>query len=112
MKNVSIKDFPDEVLKPSYERPIIVMFHASWCGPCKTMKPIMDNLAQRLKFDLIGVDGGTETQLAESEGIRNVPTLIAFQDGKQVARLAGGQAEANVRRFLVGVGVGQGALGF
>lgn len=106
MYNTERDLFLQEVLKPSYDRPIVVMFHASWCGPCKSMKPLIERLAGEVPFDLIGVDGGRDRELAASEGVRAVPSLLVYKDGAQVgATLAGAKNESQIRDWLFANGV-------
>ncbi len=106
MRNTTNTAFLDDVLGPSYATPMVVMFHASWCGPCKSMKPLVERLAAELPFVLVGVDGGAERELAASEGVRGVPALLVYKDGKQVgASLAGAKTEAQIRSYLAAAGV-------
>lgn len=105
MHNTSNTAFFDDVLAPSYVAPVVVMFHASWCGPCKSMKPLVERLAAG-KFHLVGVDGGAERELASSEGVRGVPSILVYREGKQVgAPSVGGKTEAQLREFLAAAGV-------
>jgi thioredoxin 1 len=71
--------------------PVVVDFFATWCGPCKRLSPMLDNLAgpltNRVKF--IKVDVDQSANLARQFGIEGVPTLIFFKDGKVVDRLVG-----------------------
>lgn len=106
MYNTDGEFFFEDVLKDSYERPVVVMFHASWCGPCKSMKPLVERLAAALPFELVGVDGGVERELAASESVRGVPTLLVYKNGKQVgASLTGAKNESQIREFLAKCGV-------
>jgi putative thioredoxin len=106
MYNTHNTAFFDDVLKASYARPVVVMFHASWCGPCKSMKPLVERLSTEIGFTLVGVDAGTERQLAASESVRAVPTLIVYKDGKAVGSpSAGAKAEAALRNYLLISGV-------
>jgi thioredoxin-like negative regulator of GroEL len=83
----------------------VVMFHASWCGPCKGMKPLVEALAAELGFRLIGVDAGEHRTLASVHGVRGVPTLTVFRDGAAQASVSGGQTDARLRSFLAAAGV-------
>lgn len=105
MYNTSHLKFIDDVVKPSYVAPVIVMVHAAWCGPCKSMKPLVERLAAELGFVLVGIDGGVERELAAGEGVRAVPTLFSYKDGKYGGfMLSGGQTEAKLREFLTKCG--------
>ena len=73
------------------ESPVLVDFYAEWCGPCKTMSPILkdvkDNLKERVSIIKIDVDKNQE--LASKYQVRGVPTLLLFKNGKQVWRQSG-----------------------
>lgn len=112
MKTVTEKQFPDAVLAPSFVEPFVVLFSASWCGPCKALKPVIERLAGDLDFRLVGVDAGEEKGLATFYGIRSVPTLAVFKEGKVISQIVGGKTEAQIRDFLYKAQVTQNKLEF
>lgn len=86
--NVKKSTFESEVLK--CEKPVIVDFWASWCGPCRMLSPIVDEVAEEteaIKFCKINVD--EEPDLATQFKVMTIPTLIVFKNGQEVKRNVG-----------------------
>ncbi len=71
--------------------PVLVDFHATWCGPCKMMAPILDEVAKEVggKAKIIKVDVDKNPAAASKFGVRGVPTLILFQQGKIIWQQSG-----------------------
>ncbi len=82
-------DFEKTVL--GTEAPVLVDFYADWCGPCKMMAPLLDQIARERTGHLLiaKVDTDRATGLAQRFGIRGIPTLVLFQDGEEVGRSVG-----------------------
>lgn len=100
--DVTVAEFQDKVLKRSLETPVLVDFWATWCGPCKTLKPVLEKLAEAYNgaFVLAKVDVDKEQQLAAYFGIRSVPTVMLVKDGQLVDGFPGALPEAQLREFL------------
>lgn len=79
----------NEIIKS--EVPTLVDFYATWCGPCKTMHPILDDLKKHFgeKIKILKIDVDKNQQLAEILKIRSVPTLILFKSGEKLWRESG-----------------------
>lgn len=94
--------FEADVIQRSMEVPVLVDFWATWCGPCKTLGPILEKLAAEYHgaFELAKVDVDQEQQLAAAFQIRSVPTVILAKDGQLVDGFPGVLPEGQLREFL------------
>ena len=83
------------------DQPVLVDFFAEWCGPCKMMAPQFQQAARLLepKVRLAKVNTEAEPQLAAQFGIRSIPTLALFLDGREIARQAGAMNAADILRW-------------
>jgi thioredoxin 2 len=101
-KSVKVTDasFAGEVL--NHNGPVLVDFWAPWCGPCKMVSPILDQLASeysgRVKIAKLNVD--ENPVVASQYGIRSIPSLIFFKNGKIVNTLMGAQPKAELQRHI------------
>ncbi|OAD23681.1 thioredoxin 1, partial [Candidatus Thiomargarita nelsonii] len=99
---VSVTDdsFTDEVLKSDI--PVLVDYWADWCGPCKMIAPILDEIAQeyagKLKVAKFNVDENTNTP--PKYGIRGIPTLILFKEGEVEATKVGALSKSQLTAFI------------
>jgi len=91
----------DEVVVNS-DIPVIVDFWAPWCGPCKMMAPVFSKVAQKypLKTLFTKVNTENEQHLGARFGIRSIPTLIVFKNGKEVHRLSGALDESSLSKLV------------
>jgi thioredoxin 1 len=80
------------------DEPVLVDFWAAWCGPCRTMDPVIASLAHNFKVCKVNVD--TNPALASRYGISSIPALLIFKDGQIEARHVGVTPEANLRDDL------------
>jgi putative thioredoxin len=95
-------DFSTQVLARSCTRPVLVDFGAPWCGPCRLLGPILDQLATEAggRWELVKVNLDEHPGLAEIYQVRSIPDVRLFRDGLPVARLLGGHPEDAIRRWL------------
>jgi putative thioredoxin len=100
--DASLPSFEQDVIIKSKETPVLVDFWATWCGPCKTLGPILEKLAAEFNggFLLAKVDVDKEQQLAGYFQIKSVPTVMLVKDGQIVDGFPGALPEAQIREFL------------
>src|SRR3974390_3007473 len=95
--SLSQENFKQEVLDSA--QPVLVDFWAEWCGPCKMLSPILDELAQeyegRVKIGKINID--EQQELAAQYGIRSIPTLLLFQQGQVAEQLVGLRSKRDLK---------------
>ncbi len=92
-------NFDTEVLKS--EKPVLLDFWASWCGPCRMLSPTVDAIAQErtdIKVGKVNVD--EETELAAQFGIMSIPTLVVIKNGQIVTQSAGVQPKDSILAML------------
>jgi thioredoxin 1 len=82
--------------------PVLVEFYADWCGPCKVVGPLVDELAQELKGKavVIRINVDEDPKLAREHGVSGIPVFIAYKNGRETAREVGGISKEHMRRLL------------
>lgn len=95
-------NFEQEVIVRSMKTPVLVDLWATWCGPCKTLGPILEKLAADCagSFVLAKVDVDANQEIAAALGVRSVPTVVLFLQGRPVDAFAGALPDAEIRKFL------------
>ena len=97
--NITRENFAQEVLHS--EKPVLLDFWASWCGPCRMLSPIVDEVAEErtdVKVGKVNVD--EQPELAQAFGIASIPTLLVIRDGRTVNRAVGVRSKEEILQML------------
>jgi len=100
--DIATADFEQEVIEASRSQLVLVDFWAPWCGPCRALTPILEKVAEGYagRVKLVKVNSDENQDLSNGFGIRSIPNVIAFRDGKAVSQFMGALPEGQVRAFI------------
>ena len=101
MKVIEINkdNFEEEVLKS--DKKVLIDFNASWCGPCRMLKPVIDEIAEsndNIKVVSINIDD--EEELADNYEVSSIPCLVLLENGKEIKRNVGFMPKENIESFI------------
>lgn len=100
--DITTEDFESEVIEASKNMPVVVDFWAPWCGPCRALTPVIEKVAEAFagRVKVVKINSDENQQLSAALGIRSIPNVIAFKDGRPAAQFVGAQPEGQVRAFI------------
>ncbi|MBI2869973.1 MAG: thioredoxin [Chloroflexi bacterium] len=100
---INESDFEKQVLQSKL--PVLVDFWANWCGPCRMVAPIIDELAKEYEGKVVfgKVDVDENPRIASRYGVMSIPTLLLFKDGKPVSNLVGSRPKSELKNSLESV---------
>ena len=102
MIDVTVANFEEEVIAASMTTPVLIDFWAPWCGPCKSLGPILEKVevAYEGRFKLVKIDSDKEQQLGAAFGIKSIPTCILMVNGQPIDGFQGALPEGKIKEFL------------
>ncbi len=98
---ISSEEFNEKVL--NNPKPVLVDFFATWCGPCKRLAPILEEIAESNNdFEIYKLDVDESGDIAEQYNIMSVPTMLVFKNGEQTNKLVGIQTKEDIIKTVLG----------
>ena len=100
--DITLDNAQQYVIDESFKRPVLVDFWADWCGPCKTLMPLLEKLADEYNGDflLARINADEQQMLASQFQVRSLPTVMLIKDGQPLDGFTGAQSEVQVRQML------------
>lgn len=95
-----VKEITKEELKNYEKQHVILDFYAPWCGPCRMLSPILDEVAEEANIDVLKVNIDNEGELADVYGVTAVPTVFILEDGKVKNKFVGFQPKNNIIKLI------------
>ena len=96
---LTVENFEQEVLQS--DKPVLIDFWATWCGPCRMMGPVVDTFAEERPEIKVGkVDVDEQMQLAGAFGIESIPTIIAIKGGKAIGKVVGARPKEDLEALF------------
>ena len=100
--DITATDFEREVIEGSKQQLVLVDFWAPWCGPCRALTPVLEKVSAEYgeRVKLVKINSDENSEISTAFGIRSIPNVIAFRDGKAVSQFLGALPEGQVRAFV------------
>ena len=102
VEQINDSNFQEKVMEYSKNKPVLVDFWAEWCGPCKAIAPILDNIALEMgdKISIKKINIDENPQAPANFNIRSIPTMILFKDGSMADAKIGMGSEADLKNWI------------
>jgi thioredoxin 1 len=101
LKEVTAESFDVDVTKASEVKPVVVDFWAPWCGPCKMVAPVLEEINNEVEsLDIVKVNADDNAELLEQYGITSIPTMIVFRGGLAVKTIVGAKPKPGLMKEL------------
>lgn len=101
LKEVTSATFAQDVLEKSKEKPVVMEIWASWCGPCRQLGPIIEEIAgEHPEIEFVAVDADANPEILSNFGVRSIPTVIRFVDGEKNGGFIGSRSKHEVLKAL------------
>lgn len=97
---MSLIHFNNEDFNELTKKKVLVDFYATWCGPCKMLSPVLDDLSDEIDIDIIKIDVDKHNDLARQYGVMSIPTLILFENNDEVKRTLGFMDKEKIKEFI------------
>lgn len=92
--------FKKEVLESNNK--VLVDFNAEWCGPCRMLKPVLEELSDNSEYKIVSVNVDSENELSEEYNVYSIPCLVLFENGKEINRAVGFMPKEEIEKFIGG----------
>lgn len=90
----------EESFNEEIKKTILVDFYASWCGPCKMLGALLEDMESELKYDVLKVDTDKYPDIAIKYGVMSIPTLLMFKDGELINKHIGYMNKDEIKKFM------------
>ena len=97
---MALINYNNEDFKEITKNKVLVDFYATWCGPCKMLSPVLEDLSNEVDIDIIKIDVDKHNELAREYGVMSIPTLILFNNNIELKRTLGFMDKEKIKEFI------------